>query len=400
MRFIRYSLYCYLAFFLLTLCPDYSYALGSVNNQAAVVGKVMYYDQSSDTFTVYGRRSVLTNKGWQIVETQKFYHVLTNKTNVHGQLKARLGKGVKVFGIFQTVQGTREQNLIAEKVTIYDPETDRVVGQAAAYGPAEGPFDWTGFGVSVYATQLAKADIEKVTDFVNLLAELRDVVHGGNGEESENEILPDKELPWLMEIRFGNKSPDERHGRIATWWRNKIQLQWLLEKDLQTLNECLNAVGGSAFYTGKLGKDTGLIETVPVNRRQIDNFMNNYRSSGGTILETTKGVFFAEVSAVTQNREKKLYANGPFFKTVPDLINGLKNLSGHSESWRLEGWEPSRAKVIEGKQCWISGTKVLVRDPLTGEIIDWYFSIDKSLTRGEFDSCLNFWREVAKKGGL
>lgn len=399
MSSIRYSL-IFITFFLLTLCPDQSFALGTVNNQAAVVGKMMYHDQSTDTFTVYGRRSVLTNKGWQIVETQKFYHILTNKENIHHQLKTRLGAGVKVFGIFQTVQGTREQNMIAEKVAFYDPQTDRTAGHAAAYGPVEGPFEWTGFGVSVYATQLAKADIEKVTDFVNLLADLRDVVHRGNGEKSKHEILPDKELPWLMEVHLSNKPSDERYKIITTWWRNKIQLQWLLEKDLKTLNECRSAVGGLAFYTGKLGKDTGLIETVPVTRRQIDNFMSKHNSSGGTILETKQGVFFAEVSSVIQNREKKLYANGPFFKTVPELISGMKSLSGNSENWRLEGWEPSRADVLEGKQCWLSGTKVLVRDPLTGAIIDRYFSVDKSLTRGEFDSCLNFWREVAKRGGL
>jgi hypothetical protein len=61
------------------------------------------------------------------------------------------------------------------------------------------------------------------------------------------------------------------------------------------------------------------------------------------------------------------------------------------ETWRLEGWGQEAAEMMEGKLCWLSGSRVLLykTDPETGRshLVDRYFSLDRYLTRDGFENC-------------
>lgn len=390
----------------ITMHPKQSLAaMGYVDNQAAIVGQLLHYDESSDTFTIYGRHSRLNNNNvWQIIETQKFFQLLPTQDSQRDTLKNNLGSGIKAFGTFHTAVGLREQTLLLRTIQPYDPNLDRKAGVPAAFGPTEGPFAWNGFGVVVQPTRFSKMDLTRASDFVNYLAGVRDAYLGENGERQDRVVTPDKSLPGIKEVLSGTKPADATYKRIADWWHSRMKTHDFLEKDTRALNECIQAAGGLAFFTGKLGTNTGLVEFVPAMRKDLDHFMNQGSFYGSLELKEQSGIFFARLRSetVTENGVKKiqLYATGPFFETVSELVGAIRSASGGSETWRLEGWSLERGMAIEDESCWISGTKVLVREPETGNIIDYYFSVDKTLTQKELDSCLNLLREVAKEGGV
>jgi hypothetical protein len=61
---------------------------------------------------------------------------------------------------------------------------------------------------------------------------------------------------------------------------------------------------------------------------------------------------------------------------------------------------PKRAEALEGKVCWVSGSRVIVRDPKTGAIVDKYFAVDKTMTYQETVSAFNLIEQLAKQGGI
>ncbi|ABO49329.1 hypothetical protein Dred_0791 [Desulforamulus reducens MI-1] len=393
---------------LLIWFPKQTLAMGMIDTQSAVVGKILNYDKSCDTYTVYGRRSVMTKNGWQVVETQKFYHVIPMTDTAKQKLRQGIGSGVKAFGVTQTATGLREQNLLAETVLPYNPDADRAAGVSAAFGPAEGPFDWIGFGVANRPTYLSTIELkkegqgEKITEFVNALATIRDALFNSDGEESKTERSASQKLPYILHTIEGDEEKNDIYTDVYKWWKANIDTKWYLEKDLDTLNQLGSASGGLAFFKGKVGSNGGYIESVPAIRPNIEKYMNKVGGGGSSYLEKTPGIFFG---SLTYDRETKtLYVSGPFYKRIDSLVNdmeavksGLGSTQRH-ERWEVKGVSPSRMDVLLKNKCWVSGRKVLNYEK--GKLIDYYFSVDKTLTVNEFNSALDFIRDISLKGGM
>lgn len=375
----------------------------TVYRDAAVVGKVLSYDQSSNAFVLYGRLSVSDGKRWTIVETRKFYRVFTTSLETADQLKARMGKGAKAFGAFQSIAESREDHLLAKRIDPYDPGTDPAVGLQPAYGPGIGPDPWVGFGVAVLTQHFMEFNVDTVKDFVNCLVGLRDAALGCDGEKSGDEMRLGADVKTFASRLFAPSNAGERalRQRVAAAWQSRYNSKWCTEKDANALAECWKATGGSAFFVGQKGRSNNLIESVPVNRPDIDKFMSS-PGGGEDEIEDGSAVFLASVSADRDNHGNitALYASGPFFTTPSALVSGIKNGSAeHSGAWRVEGWDRNRAGALDGKKCWLSGERVLVYDD-KGNLIDHYFALDKSLTASEFNTLLDLQREIAMKGGM
>lgn len=370
---------------------------------AAVVGKVLSYDQVGNAFVIYGRLSLYDGKKWRVVETRKFYRVIPANKDIAGQLKSRMGVGAKAFGIFEAPSSSREEHFIAKKIAPYDPAVDPPVGLTPAYGPGIGPDPWIGIGVAVLAQKFAAFEISKVGGFVDCLAGLRDAILGSDGEKAREEFKIAAEAKSFVSRVFSPTKPEDYalRNRFVAAWRSRYSVKWYTEKDANALAECQKAAGGSAFFIGQKGGANGLVESVPVIRPDIDKFMSNPRGGENEIKEGS-AVFFASVSAVRDSYGNitALYASGPFFTTPSALVNGLKNGSAeHSGKWRIEGWDKNRAEVLDGKKCWLSGRRVLVYDD-RGNLVDHYFLLGKSLTISEFNTILDIQREIAMRGGI
>lgn len=370
----------------------------TVYRDAAVVGKVISRDPADNSFIVYGRLSVNNGRKWVVIETRKFYKVYPKLQSVANALQARMGTGAKAFGTYQPVSQTGEEHLLVSKVSDYDPSADPKAGLQPAYGPGIGPTSWIGFGVSVLPLRLIEYNVDDVRDFVNALAGLRDAVLGFNGETSDKEMDLGTDAKTFVAKLVSNRT---LRNRLADAWRSRYNPKWCVAKDDAALSECVKASGGSAFYTGLRGWTNNYIESVPVTRPDIDKFMSNPHG-GADAVEDGPAVFFATVTAVRDRHGNitALYASGPFFTTPSALVSGLKSGSAeHSGKWRIEGWNEKRAEVLDGKKCWLSGKRVLVYDD-KGNLIDYYFALEKSLTVSEFDGLLDMQKETAVRGGL
>lgn len=390
-------------FFIFSLLPFTSERADAavVYRDAAVVGKVVSYNPADNSFVIYGRLSVNDGRKWRVAETRKFYQVYPKLKSMASALQARMGSGAKAFGTFQSTPDSGDEHFVVSKVTSYDPSVDPPVGLLPAYGPGVGPAPWVGFGVAVLPKHLMEFNIDDVRDFVRCLADMRDAVMGCDGEKSE------KEMELLVGVSDAKTfvgrllSDCPLRERVALAWRSHYNSKWCLAKDDAALSECVRAVGGSAFFTGLRGWTNNLVESVPVTRPDIDKFMSSPRG-GGDEVEDGPAVFFASVSAVRDSRGNitALYASGPFFTSPSALVNGIKSgTAEHSGTWRIEGRNQKRAEVLDGKKCWLSGKRMLVYDD-KGNLIDYYFSLEKSLTISEFNALLDLQREIAVRGGM
>lgn len=354
----------------------------STYNQAAIIGQVISYDAGDNSFVVFGRMSAKVGGKWQIVETRKFYRIYPSLSRVTKALDKHMNDGIKVYGAFQVASTSEEEQLLnANRTADYNPEKDA----SPAYGPGVGPFPYIGFGVAVRSQKYSTFEITGVNSFVTNLAVLRDTLLGTDGEKTKltldggaSEIIADKSV-----------------------WRSLYGSKWYTVKNATARTEGQAAAGGTAFFVGLKGGSNGFVSSVPVLRPDIDNFM---ASAGGGDNEIEKGsaLFFGSVTASKNGYGEidGVYVSGPFFTETDNLISGLKSgKAPHSGTWKVKGWDENRIKVLDGKKCWLAGHRVLVYDE-EGNLIDHYFSMDKSLTVDEFNTLLDLQREIAMKGGM
>ncbi len=368
---------------------------------AKLNGKMVAFNSDRGIYVVYGNVTVEDRGQWQTVEANKFIRVKPSVGWVEEEeIKKYMGKGVTMYGSYIAYGDQIEEYFRAKKA------------EAAASYPKPVNENWIGFGKSIQTLNAVKFNINKVTDFVDVLAAGRDALAGMNVEHNQVEYaMPSKEVEKLAEsIRYPkNMAEREQRKRMLDWWISHWNFKWFVEKNIDIYNENDRSVGGSAFFTGKLGYANCYLEEVPVIRPDIDNFMKNAHSGGGFEEESGIGVFFAGVSAVRDEEDWPheiiaLYASGPLFYMPQDLISGFLKNDVKSQSWRLEGWDRHRAEILAGKKCWLSGSRVLVywTDPKTGKtyLVDHYFAVNKTLTQDEFNTMLDLQRELISQGGF
>jgi len=393
--------------------PWGSSSLGKIHRKAAVVGKVIAYSQETESYVVFGRLSIDSGQGYQVYERRKFYRVYPRWGETGAQLNKNLGNGLKLFGTYELSTGTgNEEKLLAEKAVSYDPAADIKAGEEPAYGSGVGPYDWIGFGVPVITEKAFNMTVNKSSDIVNNLALIRDSIGVGSGGNA-NQVL-------------NTLKPDPTKKLREAW--QSYEISWFMEKDLDTLNQMGRAVGGSAYLCGLSGgKGTSNIylEQVPLLRPQIDTFMKAVETAElGQFKEwACPAVFYGMVTPKFDKDEQKqsLFFDGVYFRDDEPgaMITAMSSREGiNKETWKIKGLSLSNDD-IKGA-CWFSGQRVLVYEYTDNEgeshithvydgsfkddpeytLVDCYITVNKLLTKSEYNLMLDLTRELAMRGGI
>jgi len=260
---------------------------------------------------------------------------------------------------------------------------------------------WYAFGVTVRPEKIYKFNLNSVNDFVNVLTGLQQAA-----DIPQNVRLTGDGVEKLQSRLAGQVPGDpELIVRVRNELEEKWNEKWCVTRDNQAANQLRAGVGGWQFYQGLLGYGNCYVSGAPVVRRDITAFMNAVRPGGGTPEESGQAVMCAYVTVERDRLGQivRVTASGALYESVPDLMGAMKNSTGlNLETWRLEGWGQEAAEAMEGKLCWLSGSRVLVyeTDQKTGRsyLVDQYFSLDRYLTRDGFDNVLDVYKGVIDEG--
>lgn len=209
--------------------------------------------------------------------------------------------------------------------------------------------------------------------------------------------------------RITSPEPEDRElsVQIKREFERSWNEKWCVVRDRQAADELRTGVGGWQFYQGLLGYGNSYISGAPVIRRDITAFMDAVRPGGGTPRESGPAVMCAYVVVERDQFGKiiKVTVSGALYDSASGLLEAMKNPAGlNLETWRLEGWGQETAEMMEGKLCWLSGSRVLVyeTDPETGRsyLVDQYFALDRYLTRDGFENVLDVFKRVIAEGGI
>lgn len=396
-----------------TNSPWGSSSLGKIHRKAAVVGKVIAHSSETDSYVVYGRLSIDSGQGYRVHERRKFYRVYPRCQGANAALSSNIGSGLKVFGTYELCTGSgNEEKLLADEASPYDPATDISVGEEPAYGPGVGPYDWVGFGVPVITTKAFDITVNRSSDVVNILAQMYDAVDFRNqNQENARQILKSLNPESIKQLR-------------QVWQQYKIS--WFIEKDLEVLNQMRQAIGGSTYYFGLHGETTDYIEQVPLLRPQVDTYMRTVEMAPQGQFEewACPAAFYGKISRHYIDEENQsVYFNGVYFQDDKprNMVNSISSQNDiNKENWRIEGLNKYMVESVNQKYCWFSGQRVLVYEYTDDEgkthtvyiydgslkddpeytLVDYYITINKILTKAEYNIMLDLTRELAMRGGV
>lgn len=355
-----------------------------------VFGKIVNYDPERDLVIVFGSIFVSEPGGqWRRVESRKFHLVKPAGNDLRETLVASIGRTAGVEGQLTAWPGQKEEILEARSVDFHDYRIETP--------------PWYAFGVTIRSEKIYKFNLNNVTDLVDVLAGLRQAADiSQKARPIENELSKRKSQiiglePEVRELSIRVKREFEKS------WNEK----WCVARDRQAADELRAGVGGWQFYQGLLGYGNSYISGAPVIRKDITAFMNAVRPGGGIPGELGPAVMCAYI-AVERDRSGKIIkvtASGALYDSVSGLMEAIKNPAElNLETWRLEGWDQEAAEMMEGKLCWISGSRVLVYEtaPKTSgsHLVDQYFALDRYLTRDGFENVLDVFKGVIAEGGI
>ncbi|MFZ5597605.1 MAG: hypothetical protein ACOY31_11410 [Bacillota bacterium] len=355
-----------------------------------VFGKIVNYDPERDLVIVFGSIFVSEPGGrWRWVESRKFHLVKPAGNDLRETLAASVGKTAGVEGQLTAWSGQKEEILEARSVDFHDYRIETP--------------PWYAFGVTIRPEKIYKYNLNSVTELVDVLAGLRQAADIPQDVRlTEDEVLKTRG-------RIIGPDPEERElsFRVKREFERSWNEKWCVARDRQSADELRAGVGGWQFYQGLLGYGNSYISGAPVIRRDITAFMDAVRPGGVTPGESGPAVMCAYVSVERDRFGKiiKVTASGALYDSASGLLEAMKNPAGlNLETWRLEGWGQETAEMMEGKLCWISGSRVLVyeTDPKTGgsHLVDGYFALDRYLTRDGFENVLDIFKDVIVEGGI
>ncbi|MFZ5633679.1 MAG: hypothetical protein ACOY40_12630 [Bacillota bacterium] len=344
-----------------------------------VFGKIVNYDPERDLVIAFGSIFVSEPGGqWRPVESRKFHLVKPAGNDMRETLTASVGRTAGIEGQLTAWPGQKEEILEARSVDFHDYRIETP--------------PWYAFGVTIRPEKIYKFNLNNVTDLVDVLAGLRQ-----SADIPQNVRLTEDEM-LKTRSRITGSEPEEREllfrvkREIERSWNEK----WCVARDRQAADELRAGVGGWQFYQGLLGYGNSYISGAPVIRRDITAFMDAVRPGGGTPRESGPAVMCAYIVIERDQSGKiiKVTASGALYDSASGLLEAMKNPAGlNLETWRLEGWDQEAAEMMEGKLCWISGSRVLVyeTDPKTSgsHLVDQYFALDRYLTRDGFENVLD-----------
>ena len=333
-------------------------------------GKVITYDESRNTAIVYGSTYVRdSNYKWNHINSQKYTRVIPQTNQAKTILIDNIEKTVSIEGSLSSWIGQSDEIFMAYRVTpqAYVIETPT----------------WYGFGKTIRPERIYKTNLNNITDFVDRLAPLADVLNTRNN--SNKTVNADDDMVAIRKV-----------------FRENWDLKWAVAKDLSTQNEQIKGVGGWQFYQGYLGRDNCYIETSPVTRKNIDVFMDAVRPGGGSPEKSGPAIMYA-YTTIERDRYgniQKAFVSGALYDSLPGFLKALeKPTTLNKETWELRGWDEETIKTMEKNPCWISGSRVLVYDE-EGALIDQYYALRNCLTKEEFNQTLNKSRDLIGQGGM
>lgn len=379
--------------FLITVLPIFPAAAepyrdpnGVYYKQARVFGKEVTFDSQRNLAVIFGSIYVYEpDSGWQLVDSRKFHLVAPVNYQVGDSLAGAVNKTVAVEGPYQAWPGQKEEVIEGHKVEIADY-------------PIEMP-PWYAFGKTVTPDHIVKVNLSQATDLVDVLAGLRETA----GIPQDRRLAPGE----VTQMAGAIISPtDDASRSLAAGMRSELAKAWndkyVVTKDNAAANDLRSGVGGWQFYEGLLGYNNSYIEKAPLIRKNLDAFMDAVHPGGGTPEKEGPAAMYGLVQAERDKYGKliKVTASGALMDTVPGLLQAIANpSSAQIETWRLEGWNEKEAAEMDGRYCWLSGSRVLVRDE-KGGLKDQYFSLRNYLTRDGFNNTLDITRNVIGEGGV
>ncbi|MCL6478969.1 MAG: hypothetical protein K6T65_11225 [Peptococcaceae bacterium] len=347
-----------------------------------VFGKIIHYDPERDLVIVLGSIFVSEPGGqWRRVESRKFHLVKPAGNDLRETLADSAGRTAGVEGQLTAWPGQKEEILEARSVDFHDCRIETP--------------PWYAFGVTIRPEKIYKFNLNSVAELVDVLAGLRQAA-----DIPQNARLTEDELSKRKSQIIGLEPEDQELSiRVKREFEKSWNGKWCVARDRQAEDELRAGVGGWQFYQGLLGYGNSY--------RDITAFMEAVRPGGGTSMESGPAVMCAYI-AVERDRFGKIVkvtASGALYDSVSGLMEAMKNPAGlNLETWRLEGWGQETAEMMEGKLCWLSGSRVLVyeTDPETGRsyLVDQYFALDRYLTRDGFENVLDICKGVIVEGGI
>ncbi len=404
--------------------PISASSVGEYARQGAVVGRIMAYSPDTDTYIVYGRMSTLTDQGYRVFETGKFYKIKPNTRGAAETLPEYYGQGVKAFGNFELLRAAANQEvLLVSDVAPYDPKTDEGIIEPA-YGEGIGPFEWTGFGIPSLALQGQTMEMTKATSVIDMLAEMETIllqnnraftIENGNPAivdlnnqktYSVDDIITDIYAdPAQPQSYFRSKDQYRKFYReLHGFWQKHFRITDFIEQNKYSLDQASRAVKGSCYIYGLRGKYNNMLEDMPAIRPDSDKFMSIIeRQPEQEFTEwASPAVFYGKIeNPVAVNSLNDIIISwgeegpeklrlkweeeyiGPYFPESRSLIGAIVEAAqnGHlnadnkykqSEKWPI-GWStdddknapcpiPPRINTVDypDMTAWISGTRVLV----------------------------------------
>ncbi|MCS5697261.1 hypothetical protein [Desulfofundulus thermocisternus] len=333
---------------------------------ARMFGKVISIDPGENIAIVYGSIAVqLPDYSWKTIRSKKFERVVPENNPAAKTLTDNVGKVVVIKGRLDAWQGQQEEYFTADVV---EPQ-NYVIDTPS----------WYAFGKTISPTMIYKFNLNKVTDFVDVLAGLARAEGIAGGQPGGKPAL----------------------SAVRNEFEKNFNLKWCVTRDRNAANEMNAGVGGWQVYEGYLG-DNCYISSAQVIRKNIDKFMDSVTGGGPAPEKSGPAVMCARVY-VTRGRNgrvERVTVSGALYDTVPGLVNAFKNPTNlNLETWRLEGWNERTADEMDGSLCWLSGTRVLVYDK-GGNLVDRYFALHSYLTRDQFNETLNRSRDLIGEGGM
>ena len=353
-------------------------------------GKIIHYDPERDLVIVYGSVFVKeTDSGWRRVESRKFHLINPVGSDVREVLSAAIGRTAGIEGELMAWPGQKEEVLAAQSMEFQETQTETP--------------PWYAFGKTIRPERIFKFNLNTVSDFVRVLTGLNKAAG-----IPQNIRLTGDEVS-LLSSKIKSPVPENRElvNQVRSEFEKSWNEKWCVTKDKKISDELRSGVGGWQFYKGFLGYGNSYISGAPVIRKDITAFMDAVREGGCTPEMSGPALMCAYVSV---NRDRsdnivKVMSSGALYNSVPGLLEAMKNpTSLNLEKWRLEGWSQEKALTMEGKLCWLSGSRVLVykTDPGTGRryLADQYFTLDEYLTRDGFDNVLDVGNSLIGEGGF
>jgi len=346
---------------------------GAFYRHARVYGKIVYFDKEQNRAILFG--SVFykePQRGWYLAQRKKFSIAYPSNDLTKKEIAQNIDKCGAAEGVINLLPSQKEEVFSVHRFKL-DPngkiETD----------------PWYAFGLTQRTERIQKMNLSK--DFKNFVKMLE------SGRKTMG-ISEDRRLSLDEAKKAATFQKAKNVYNFRQWSNIYWNTKWCVPKEDPIQSELRRGVGGWQFYEGLVGIDNCYITRADLQRKHIDKLMSSVPNGGG-MSDEGPAVMCAHVITQTDKYGNivRVDASGFLHDNPQDWINVFRDSNeGNAESWKLS-ISDDRAKKLHGNICWLSGTRIFVRDK-DGNIIDRYFGVENSITKIGFNNVLDVLREI------